>query len=170
MICCQNTSRACRPITSETRRAPARRKSCPPGRLPAHDSKRTCAGWSIVQYYPRRWCSLFSSVQTAASLEAFNGPATTATCSNTRPQSTIGAGQHVVSRPCRTLNRDGFSTNLPPWWNGRHQSSRLRLATALDVLSAEQECGLLTLSQISCRGTMSGILSVRDASTPKPRK
>ena len=61
-------------------------------------------------------------------------------------------------------------TWLPPWWNGRHQSSRLRLATALDVLSAEQECGLLTLSQISCRGTMSGILSVRDASTPKPRK
>jgi hypothetical protein len=80
------------------------------------------------------------------------------------------AGQHVVSRPCRSLNRDGFSTNLPPWCSGRRQSHRLRLATALDVLSAEQECGLLTLSQISCRGRMSGILSVRDASTPKPRR
>ena len=31
VICCPNTSRACRPITSETRRALARRKSCPPG-------------------------------------------------------------------------------------------------------------------------------------------
>ena len=80
------------------------------------------------------------------------------------------AGQYVVSRPCRSLNRDGFSTNLPPWCSGRRQSHRLRLATALAVLSAEQECGLLTLSQISCLGTMSGILSVRDASTPKPRR
>ena len=97
-------------------------------------------------------------------------PAMTATCSNTHSRSTIGAGQHVVSRPCRSLNRDGFSTNLHPWCSGKHQSHRLRLATALDVLSAEQECGLLTLSQISCRATMSGILSVRDASTPKPRR
>ena len=31
VICCPNTLRACRPITSETRRALARRKSCPPG-------------------------------------------------------------------------------------------------------------------------------------------
>ena len=92
------------------------------------------------------------------------------TCSNTHPRSTIGAGQHVVSRPCRSLNRDSFSTNLPPWCSGRRQSHRLRLATALDVLSAEHECGLPTLSQISCRGRMSGILSVRDASTPKPRR
>jgi len=99
-----------------------------------------------------------------------NGPAMIATCSNTHPRSTIGAGQHVVSRLRRSLNRDGFSTNLPPWCSGRRQSHRLRLATALDVLSAAQECGLLTLSQILCRGTMSGILSVRDASTPKPRR
>lgn len=100
---------------------------------------------------------------------AIDGPRWRA-CSNTHTRSPMGAGQHVVSRPCRSLNRDGFSTNLPPWCSGRRQSHRLRLATALDVLSAEQECGLLTLSQISCRGRMSGILSVRDASTPKPRR
>ena len=109
-------------------------------------------------------------MQTTAGLEALNGPALITTCSNTHPCSTIGAGQHVVSRPCRSLNRDGFSTNLHPWRSRTRQSRRLRLATALDALSAEHECGLLTLSQISCRGTKSGILSVRDASTPRPRR